>query len=78
MGIARRTIVNLDGYEAQIRPLMVAVEKAREAQQSVGDQLYGVSGAVVGGSGKGVGASLDPRRGSYDVSRDPRVRGPGL
>ncbi len=75
VGIAKRTVANLNGYEAQIRPLKMAVEKAKEAQQ--GGHFYGGSSAIVPASANVSTARVDERRSTYDASRDPRLRGRG-
>lgn len=62
----------MNGYEASIRPLAMAVEKAREAEK--GGPFYGVGGA---GLSNVVPPRTEDQRTSYDASRDPRLRGKG-
>ncbi|KAK3169869.1 hypothetical protein OEA41_009253 [Lepraria neglecta] len=69
VGVAKRTVARLDDYEQNLQPAMNAVCQAR-------------NGPAMGGSGGAptpiVSGSADPRLGgpvgSYDASRDPRLR----
>ncbi|MCJ1460995.1 hypothetical protein MMC28_011377 [Mycoblastus sanguinarius] len=72
VGAAKRFVAKLNDYEAQFKPMLDAVNQAREARYS--GHYSELSGAPTPISSSFLASRQGEREANYDPSRDPRVR----